>query len=110
MGLPDIYPQAGSVAEQCINQNMDYWDIMDAGEYTYNGYRPTEYTAWERERLGWLKIDTLSAPADIELAAIGWRTRLPHTERLRPNRTSTTSWRTCSKRDGTSTYWGTACS
>ena len=70
MGLPDIYPQAGSVAEQCINQNMDYWDIMDAGEYTYNGYRPTEYTAWERERLGWLKIDTLSAPADIELAPL----------------------------------------
>ncbi len=70
LGLPDVYPQAGSVAEQCINQNMDYWDVMDAGEYTYNGYRPTEYTAWERERLGWLKIDTLSAPADIELAPL----------------------------------------
>ncbi len=70
MGLPDMYPQAGSVAERCINQNMDYWDLMDAGEYTYNGYRPTEYTAWERERFGWMKIDTLDAPADVALTPL----------------------------------------
>lgn len=70
MGLPDMYPSPGSVAERCINQNMDYWDLMDAGEYTYNGYRPTEYTAWERERFGWLKIDTLSTPADITLSTL----------------------------------------
>lgn len=70
MGLPDMYPQAGSVAERCINQNMDYWDLMDAGEYTYNGYRPTEYTAWERERFGWMKIDTLDAPTDVTLTPL----------------------------------------
>lgn len=70
MGLPDMYPSPGSVAERCINQNMDYWDLMDAGEYTYNGYRPTEYTAWERERFGWLKIDTLSTPANVTLSTL----------------------------------------
>ncbi len=70
MGLPDLYPSAGSTAEQLINQNMDYWSLMDAGEYTYNGYRPTEYTAWERERFGWMDIDTLSEAADIELAPL----------------------------------------
>lgn len=70
MGLPDMYPTAGSVAERCVNQNMDYWDLMDAGEYTYNGYRPTEYTAWERERFGWITIDTLSAAADVTLAPL----------------------------------------
>lgn len=67
MGLPDIYPSSGSVAERCINQNMEYWDIMDGGEYSRNGYRPTEYTAWEREFFGWMKVDTLSSPADITL-------------------------------------------
>jgi len=70
MGLPDLYPSSGSVAERCINQNMDYWDLMDAGEYTYNGYRPTEYTAWERERFGWMTIDTLTAAADITLSSL----------------------------------------
>ncbi len=70
MGLPDMYPQAGSSAERCVNQNMDYWDLMDAGEYTYNGYRPTEYTAWERERFGWIEIDTLDAPVDVTLAPL----------------------------------------
>lgn len=67
MGLPDMYPTPGSIAEQCINQNMDYWDLLDAGEYTYNGYRPTEYTAWEREAFDWMTIDTLNSAADITL-------------------------------------------
>lgn len=70
LGLPDMYPSSGSVAERCINQNMDYWDLMDAGEYTANGYRPTEYTAWERERMGWMTIDTLSTAANITLAPL----------------------------------------
>lgn len=67
MGLPDMYPSPGSVAERCANQNLDYWDLMDAGEYTYNGYRPTEYTSWERERFGWMTIDTLYVPCDVTL-------------------------------------------
>lgn len=70
MGLPDMYPSPGSTAERCANQNLDYWDLMDAGEYTYNGYRPTEYTAWERERFGWITIDTLSAPCDVTLKSL----------------------------------------
>lgn len=49
---------------------MDYWSLMDAGEYTYNGYRPTEYTAWERERFGWMEIETLTEPADITLITL----------------------------------------
>lgn len=70
MGLPDLYPSAGSTAEKLINQNMDYWSLMDAGEYTYNGYRPTEYTAWERERFGWMDIETLSEASNIELSPL----------------------------------------
>lgn len=70
MGLPDLYPAAGSIAEKLINQNMDYWSLMDAGEYTYNGYRPTAYTAWEREAMGWLNIEKLNEAANIELETL----------------------------------------
>lgn len=70
MGLPDLYPASGTNAVMCINHNMDYWSLMDAGEYTYNGYRPTAYTAWERERLGWMQIDTLKTAANVELKAL----------------------------------------
>lgn len=70
MGLPDLYPKSGSIAEACINQNMDYWSLMDAGEYTANGYRPTAYTAWERERLGWMEIGTLTGHSNVELKSL----------------------------------------
>lgn len=70
MGLPDMYPASGTQAERLVNQNMEYWDLMDAGEYTNNGYHPTELTAWERERLEWMQIDTLDAAADVELAPL----------------------------------------
>mgnify|MGYP003466834104 FL=1 len=70
MGLPDLYPKSGSIAEACINQNMDYWSLMDAGEYTANGYRRTAYTAWERERLGWMEIGTLTGPSNVELKSL----------------------------------------
>lgn len=60
LGLPDIYPSVGtSTGYAKNNQNMEYWDLMDGGEYTYNrGYCPTAYTAWEKEQLGW--------PVDIQ--------------------------------------------
>lgn len=70
LGLPDIYPAYGNLASQSINHGLDYWSVMDAGEYTNNGYTPTAYTSWERERLGWFKIDTLHTSADVTLKPI----------------------------------------
>lgn len=70
LGLPDLYPSPTSVAVRCINQNLDYWDVMDAGEYSASGYRPTEYTSWERERFGWMTIDTLKTPCNVTLETI----------------------------------------
>lgn len=58
MGLPDIYPTSSSA--HVDNQEMEYWDLMDGGEYIYNGYRPKDYTAWEREVMGWMTIDRIS--------------------------------------------------
>ncbi len=59
MGLPDIYPTTSSAWVN--NQEMEYWDVMDGGEYVYNGFRPTAYTAWEKMQMEWpVEIQTLT--------------------------------------------------
>lgn len=71
LGLPDIYPSVGTSSGYAQdNQNMEYWDLMDGGEYTYNGgYCPTAYTAWEKEQLGWpVSIETLSADQQVTMS------------------------------------------
>ena len=59
LGLPDFYPTSKTAQKQGLPA-MEYWDLMDGGEYTYNGYRPTAYTAWEREYMGWMDVETLT--------------------------------------------------
>ena len=51
MGIPDLYPTVE--ASRVDNQNPEYWDLMDGGEYTYNGYCPTPYSPWEMDVMGW---------------------------------------------------------
>lgn len=70
LGLPDIYPSVGTSSGYAKNnQNMEYWDLMDGGEYTYNGgYCPTPYTAWEKEQLGWpVDIQTLDENQSVTM-------------------------------------------
>lgn len=55
LGLPDLY--SGLAVN---NQEMEYWDLMDGGEYTDNGFTPTPYTPWEKEVMGWTSLSTLS--------------------------------------------------
>lgn len=64
LGLPDMYPTEDSA--RVDNQEMEYWDLMDGGEYTYNGFRPTAYTAFEKEQMGWpVDIKTLDSDASV---------------------------------------------
>lgn len=53
LGLPDFYNavSGGGV--------VDYWSVMDYGQYWKNGYRPIGYNAYERNFLGWIKINDL---------------------------------------------------
>lgn len=68
IGLPDVYPTAKwDNIPDYDNQSMEYWDLMDCGENNYNGYFPTPLTAFERELLGWIEIETLDEPANVEL-------------------------------------------
>lgn len=67
LGLPDIYPYSNTNA-RVDNQEMEYWDLMDGGEYAGNGFFPTAYTAFEKEQMGWpVKIETLSSDASITM-------------------------------------------
>ena len=65
MGLPDLYPIDPSA--QLDNQAMEYWDLMDGGEYVDNGYTPTPYTPWEMEVMGWLNLTELNAEGHYSL-------------------------------------------
>ena len=66
LGLPDIYP-TNSAAQAVDNQALEYWDLMDNGEYTDLGYVPTPYTPWEKEVMGWAEIEELTDTAQITL-------------------------------------------
>ena len=68
LGLPDLYVKDDKYYND--NQEMEYWDLMDSGEYSDSvGYKPTPYLAWEKEAMGWpVTIEELkeeSASKDI---------------------------------------------
>ena len=65
LGLPDIY----ALDEEAKNQNdqgMEFWDLMDGGTEVRGGRVPASYLAWEREVMGWMKIDELKNDSSIE--------------------------------------------
>ena len=72
LGLPDLYVSSSGNTEADLycNQSPEYWSLMDAGEWLYEGYTPTPYTAWERQRMGWLDIDTLANSGQVTLPPI----------------------------------------
>lgn len=67
LGLPDIYPTGATDNTFCSNVGLGYYGLMDAGEYTFDGFRPTALTCWERARLGWTEVERLDKPQDITL-------------------------------------------
>lgn len=59
LGLPDLYYTGSNSTISDTLKTMDYWSIMDYGQYYMNGYMPTGYTAYERSNLGWLDVKEL---------------------------------------------------
>ena len=51
LGLPDMY---------CSGFGLDYWDLMDYGQFWSDGTCPVGYSAYERNFMGWLSMDTLT--------------------------------------------------
>lgn len=77
LGLPDFYYTGSSTAISDTLRTMEYWDIMDYGQYTYNGYRPTGYTAYERSAMGWLKLKELTEADYVTLYPLGEEAKGP---------------------------------
>lgn len=68
MGLPDFYPTGN--AWKGNNQAMEYWSLMDSGNYLTNGYTPCALNAWEREAMGWMEIAPLESSGEMEVKSI----------------------------------------
>lgn len=72
LGLPDLYDTRG------ICFGMDYWSIMDYGEYADNGFTPVGYTAYERDFMGWQPLQEVNEPTTLHLNSFasggcGWK-------------------------------------
>ena len=65
LGLPDIYA-IDKKAKNQDDQGMEFWDLMDGGTEVRGGRVPASYLAWEREVMGWIKIDELKNDSSIE--------------------------------------------
>jgi len=63
LGLPDFY----DTSDDGGNFGMSVWSIMDYGCYNENGNTPAGYTAYEKEFLGWMDIETIDTEQALTL-------------------------------------------
>ncbi len=63
LGLPDFYDK------NYIAVGMDYYDIMDSGCYCQDGKVPCNYTAYERDFMGWQSLITLD-PSEPQIITL----------------------------------------
>lgn len=56
LGLPDIYDVDGD--KDGAAPTPGYWDVMDY-QFMYDGYRPMEYSVYERAMMGWIPVTDL---------------------------------------------------
>lgn len=61
LGLPDFYDT------KSVAFGMDQWSVMDYGQYGNNGYNPGNYTAYERDFMGWRPLQTLTEPCILTI-------------------------------------------
>ena len=61
LGLPDFYDTNYKAF------GMDYWSLMDYGQYAVNGRTPVYYTAYEREFMGWQQLEELKEPCTLRI-------------------------------------------
>ncbi len=62
LGLPDFYDTSGN-KRPC----MDYWDLMDSGSYQIMANQPCEYTAYERDFMGWRPLKEVNNEESVTL-------------------------------------------
>lgn len=67
LGLPDLYDTSSNGTGM---STFGYWDLMDSGSYTAEGYIPTGYSAYERDFMGWRALEVLDKKGDYSMTAI----------------------------------------
>lgn len=65
LGLPDLY--GTSTTLPCTPKS---WSIMDYGSYNNDSRTPPNYSAFERNALGWMQPTVAEGPESVELDAI----------------------------------------
>ena len=65
LGLRDIYDTKGTG-----NWGMDYWDLMDQGNYVADGYVPVGYSAFQRDACGWRKLIEIDSKGSYSMEAL----------------------------------------
>ena len=63
LGLHDIY----DTTYESGNWGMDYWDLMDQGNYAAEGYVPVGYSAYQRDFCGWRKLVEIDKKGDYSM-------------------------------------------
>ena len=66
LGLHDIY----DVTYESGNWGMDYWDVMDQGNYAAEGYVPVGYSAYQRDFCGWRDLVVLEEKGNYSMPAL----------------------------------------
>ncbi len=61
LGLPDFYDT------KYVAFGMDYWSLMDYGQYALSGYTPVGYTAYERDFMRWQQLEELTEPCTLRI-------------------------------------------
>ena len=63
LGLHDIY----DTTYESGNWGMDYWDVMDQGNYAAEGYIPVGYSAYQRDFCGWRKLAEINEKGEYSM-------------------------------------------
>lgn len=63
LGLHDVY----DVTYESGNWGMDYWDVMDQGNYAAEGYVPVGYSAYQRDFCGWRDLVVIDGKGDYSM-------------------------------------------
>lgn len=78
LGLPDMYDVNGD--SNGVGHTPGFWDVMDY-QFMYDGFRPMEYSGYERSMMGWLNvtdIDASMASVPQTIAALGSEDTVPN--------------------------------
>ena len=67
MGLPDLY---STTYNQYQTQTPGRWSVLDMGPYNNDGRTPPNYSAYERNAMGWLDAIEVSGPETIQLEPV----------------------------------------